>query len=338
MGNLGSRLTQCSGILVAAELAGDASLSPLTLELMGLGGALASGLGENLYAVLLGHGLDAAAQELAGLGAQEVFVLDDESLTPYNPDIHLPILEDFFSEKAPKAVLLGHTSMGQDLAPRLAFSLGAGLITDCVGVKAEGGELLFTRPFYGGNALATQRATTDTVLATVRARVGEAPSPSEVCGITRLDHEIPGEPRTRVTSRERLDSRECPLEEAPVVVTGGRGMGGSEGFEQLRELASLFNGAVGASRPPVDSGWAPTTCQVGITGKVVAPDLYIAVAISGSSQHLSGMSESGKIIAINKDPEAYIFQVSDYGVVGDWNRVLPPFLAKLKGYLSEGGG
>jgi electron transfer flavoprotein alpha subunit len=167
--------------------------------------------------------------------------------------------------------------------------------------------------------------------------VGEAPSPSERGKVTPLDIEIPTGPRETIAARERFESRECPLEEAPVVVTGGRGMGGEEAFDQLRELASLFGGVVGASRPPVDSGWAPTTSQVGITGKVVAPDLYIAVAISGSSQHLSGMSESGKILAINKDPEAHIFQVSDYGVVGDWKQVLPSFVAKLKELLAKGG-
>jgi electron transfer flavoprotein alpha subunit len=330
-------LAEQQGVYILAEVNEDGKPAPLTLELMGLGGELASKLGENLYAVLCGSGLGAAAEELAGRGAEEVFVFDDPVLAQYNPDIYMPVLEKLFSEKAPKAILFGHTSIGQDLAPRLAFALKAGLITDCVGVEADAGELSFVRPVYGGNALATQKANTDTVLATIRARVGEAASPSGEGKVTPLDIEIPSEPKQTITSRERLESRECPLEEAPVVVTGGRGIGGEEGFDQLRELASLFRGAVGASRPPVDSGWAPTTCQVGITGKVVAPDIYIAVAISGSSQHLSGMSESGKIVAINKDPDAYIFSVSDYGVVGDWNQVLPPFVAKLKGLLSEGG-
>lgn len=329
-------MAEQQGVYILAGVTEDGKPTSLTLELMGLGGELASNLGEKLYAVLMGHGLSTAAEELAACGTEEVVVLDDEALAQYNPDIYLPVLEKLFSDKAPKAILFGHTSIGQDLAPRLAFALEAGLITDCVEVEADGGELSFVRPVYGGNALATQRATTDTVLATVRARVGEAPSPSDGGKVTPLDVEISAEPKQTVTARERIDSRECPLEEAPVVVTGGRGIGGEEGFDQLRELASLFRGAVGASRPPVDSGWAPTTCQVGITGKVVAPDIYIAVAISGSSQHLSGMSESGKIVAINKDPDAYIFQVSDYGVVGDWNQILPSFLAKLKGFLSEG--
>jgi len=324
-------------ICILAEITETKSPTSFILELLGLGKMLAPELGERLIGVLLGSGVSGAAHELARYGADEVFFVDDPALAQYNPDIYLPVLEKLFSDKVPKAILFGHTSMGQDLAPRLAFALEAGLITDCVGVEADGGELSFVRPVYGGNALATQRATTDTVLATVRARVGEAPSPSDGGKVTPLDVEIPSEPKQTVTARERLESRECPLEEAPVVVTGGRGMGGEEGFDQLRELASLFRGAVGASRPPVDSGWAPTTCQVGITGKVVAPDIYIAVAISGSSQHLSGMSESGKIVAINKDPDAYIFSVSDYGVVGDWNQVLPSFLAKLKGFLSEGG-
>jgi len=331
-------LAERSGIYVLAETTEGGKPTPLTLELMGLGGNLASKLGDKLYAVLMGHGLEEAARELAGCGAGEVVVLDHEALARYNPDIHLPILDKFFSTSPPRVVLLGHTSMGQDLAPRLAFAMGTALITDCLEVRAEAGELFFVRPVYGGNALATQRAKNPSVLATVRARVGEAPQPSSSGRVTPLEAEIPAQPRLNILSREKLESRECPLEEAPVVVTGGRGMGGEEGFEVLRELASLFGGAVGASRPPVDSGWAPTTCQVGITGKVVAPDIYIAVAISGSSQHLSGMSESGKIVAVNKDPEAYIFSVSDYGVVGDWRQVLPSFLSKLKELLAEGGG
>lgn len=306
--------------------------APLSLELLGLGGKLSASLGEKLSAVLLGSGIRTAAEELARRGAGEVFVLDDPALGAYDPETYLPILARWCEENPPRVLLFGHTSLGQDLAPRLAFAAAAGLVTDCVGVEADpSGGVSFTRQVYGGNAVATQKVKTPVAVATVRARVGEAPAPSGDAGtVTALGAPVPSGSRLQLKGRERPEMKECPLEDAPVVVSGGRGMGGEEGFERLRELANLFGGAVGASRPPVDSGWAVTTCQVGITGKVVAPGMYIAVAISGSSQHLSGMSESGKIVAINKDPEAYIFKVSDYGVVGDWKEVLPSFIAKVR--------
>ncbi len=316
--------------MVLAETAKGDRPASISLELMGLGRELADGLGTSLSVVILGSGVGDAARELARYGPDEVLSLDHPSLGAYNPDLYKEAILGLLKSSPPRALLAGHTSLGQDLLPRLAFSLDCGLVTDCVGVKVEGGEILFIRPVFGGNALAVQKATTDTAMATVRARVGEVPAPSATpCEVRPVEVETPA-PRLEIKGREIIEDRECPLEEAPVVVSGGRGMGGEEGFSQLRELASLLGGAVGASRPPVDSGWAPTTCQVGITGKVVAPDLYIAVAISGSTQHLSGMSEAGKIVAINKDPDAYIFKVSDYGVVGDWKQVLPSFTAALR--------
>lgn len=311
-------------------------MASISLELMGLGRELAGGLGTRLGAVILGEGIGEAAHELAKYGADEVLYLDHPSLSTYNPDIYHQAMLGLLEPNLPRVLLAGHTSLGQDLLPRLAFSLSCGLVTDCVGVRVDGSEILFTRPVYGGNALATQKVITPTAMATVRARVGEIPAPSSSpCEVKRVEVEIPAAARIEVKGREIIEDRECPLEEAPVVVSGGRGMGGEEGFSQLRELATLLGGAVGASRPPVDSGWAPTTCQVGITGKVVAPDLYIAVAISGSTQHLSGMSEAGKIVAINKDPDAYIFKVSDYGVVGDWKQVLPSFTAALRELVKD---
>ncbi len=333
-------MRETQGVYIIAENGENGNPTPLTLELLGLGKKLASGIENRLSALLLGHGVEAAARELASRGADEVFFLDDPRLDPYNPEIYLNVLEEFLRAWHPRVILAGHTSEGQDLAPRLAFALGAGLATDCVGVEADpSGDILFTRPVFGGNALATQRITTATALATVRARVGDIPETVPQPGtLSTLAAEIPSETRLEHKGRERIEAAECPLEEAKVVVSGGRGMGGEEGFERLKELALLLGGAVGASRPAVDSGWAPTTCQVGITGKVVAPDIYVAVAISGSTQHLSGMGESGKIIAINKDPEAYIFKVSDYGVVGDWKEVLPSFTAALNGLVQGRGG
>jgi electron transfer flavoprotein alpha subunit len=329
-------LTETQGICIIAECNQKNNPTTLTLELLGLGKKLASGLGERLFAVILGSGVSAVAEELAHGGADEIFCADDARLSEYNPDTYLPVLMKLCETSNPRVILAGHTSLGQDLVPRLAFSLQAGLVTDCVGVEADpDGGVSFTKPIYGGNALATLKALSGTALATVRARVGEALTAGEQAGkITTLDIAIPDEIKIELKGKH-LGAQVCALEDAPVVVTGGRGMGGQEGFAELEELATLLGGAVGASRPPVDSGWAANTCQVGITGKVVAPDIYIAVAVSGSSQHLSGMSESGKIVAINKDPEAFIFKVSDYGVVGDWKQVLPAFTARIRDLVSE---
>ncbi|MDI6831771.1 MAG: electron transfer flavoprotein subunit alpha/FixB family protein [Actinomycetota bacterium] len=329
-------MERSGNILVLAEMVENGKAASISIELLGLGRTLADGLGTGLSAVIMGDEASEAGGELARHGAEEVLCLHHPRLKAYHPELYQQAMLGMLRSSPPRVLLAGHTALGQDLLPRLAFSLSCGLVTDCVGARVEGGEVLFTRPVYGGNALATQRVTTAMAMATVRARVGEAPPPSEKAGEVRtLGVDLPDPVRLEVTGRETLEYRECPLEEAPVVVSGGRGMGGEEGFSQLRELASLLGGAVGASRPPVDAGWAPTTCQVGITGKVVAPDLYIAVAISGSTQHLSGMSEAGKIVAINKDPDAYIFKVSDYGVVGDWKQVLPSFTAALREMLKE---
>jgi len=329
-------LAQTQGIYIFAEINDSKNPTSLTLELLGLGRKLATETGTHLSAILMGSDIYAAAQEVARYGADEVFLLDDAGLAQYDPEKYADVLSSFFKDRLPLVLLAGHTSLGQDLLPRLACSLQAALVTDCVGLKQEGGDFLFTRPIYGGNALATQKANTDTIMATLRARVVDAPAAAETAAAVTTVKAAPSSgSRLDFKGREIVSAKECPLEEAPVVVSGGRGMGGEEAFEQLRELAGLLGGAVGASRPPVDSGWAPTTCQVGITGKVVAPDIYVAVALSGSTQHLSGMGESGKIVAINKDPEAYIFHVSDYGVVGDWKQVLPAFTATLKELLQE---
>ena len=329
-------MAETQGIYIMAETDAGNRPAAITLELIGMGQRLASDLGTRLSAILLGSDIQSGAQELARYGADEIFFLDDPGLSRYDPEVYAGVLVSFLRSRPPIALLAGHTSLGQDLLPRLAFALDCGLVTDCVGIETEGGEILFTRPIYGGNALATTKVDGATAMATVRARVGEAPATAGTdAAVVPIEEPLPARSRLELKAREVLSSRECPFEEAAVVVSGGRGIGGEEGFGQLKELATLMGGAVGASRPPVDSGWAATTCQVGITGKVVAPDVYIAVAISGSTQHLSGMGESGKIIAINKDPDAYIFKVSDYGVVGDWKSVLPSCTAALKEILQQ---
>jgi electron transfer flavoprotein alpha subunit len=318
-------------VLVCAEVNEDGGPAQITLELLGLGARLArEGAGE-LAAVLIGNGVGEAAEEIAHYGPARVYVADAPGLSDYNPEPYLCVLKSLFDKVRPAIFLAGHTPMGQDLAPRLAFSLGVGIVTDGVNISLAGeGGLTVVKPIYGGNALAAYTFEARPQMATVRPRVGETPGRSASPGeIVALEVELPPS-RVRVTDRIKEELEGVKLEEAKVVVSGGRGMGGPEGFEELRELASVLGGAVGASRPPCDSEWMPSTAQVGITGKIVAPDLYLAVAISGSSQHLSGMAGSRNIIAVNKDPDAYIFKMAHYGVVGDWKQVVPALTRKLK--------
>lgn len=314
------------GILILAE---GAALRT-TLELVALGLELSRDLGDRIDVLLLGGAVGESARRVAAHTPGRILVAESPELVAYDPDAYLAVLAEVCRREAPRLVLASHGSLGQDLLPRVAFSLGGGLVTDCVDVVADGAALLFAKPVHGGNLLVTQRVTSDVALATIRAGV-RAPAPaSEVGGaIVAEQVQLPSRRRLGVREKVAFGEEARALEHAPVVVAGGRGMGGAEGFAQLRELASLLGGAVGASRPPVDAGWISTACQIGITGKVVAPDLYIAVAISGSSQHLSGMGDSAKIVAINRDADAPIFEVSDYGVVGDWRQVVPALASQL---------
>lgn len=326
-------MPESNRVLVFAELAESGDLSKLTLELMGLGARLALRLNCELDAVLLGDGIEARTSELASLGAGTVYAANAKEFAEYNPDAHFEVLLRLLEGFESVTVLAGHTPASQELMPRLAFALGAGLVTDCVGAETDSqGGPVFIKPIFGGNALATLAIKTPRRFVTVRARVGTAPEQGASTGeVVALDPPRT-EPRVKTLSREKED-RGVQLEDSRVVVAGGRGMGGLEGFEALEKLAGVLGGAVGASRPAIDSGWAHSSAQVGITGKIVAPDIYIAIAISGSSQHLSGMSESGKIVAINHDPEAYIFKVADYGVEGDWKQVVPALTESLKKYV-----
>jgi len=326
-----------NGIMVFAEISDDGTPAAATQELLGLGSRLAGVAGCPLQAALVCREAEAAAPALFRLGADAVYAVEGEPYGSYDPGMQAAALEGIVRQAEPAAVLFGHTPVGQDLAPRLSFALGAGLVTDAVKVEMEGGRLLCTKPVYGGNAMAVYGWQGRPAVATVRAGVGEAPAPDSARQGQLFKVEAEAAPsRARMVERVHEEGEEVRLEEARLVVSGGRGMGGPEGFEQLGELARLLKGAVGASRPPVDAGWLPSTAQVGITGRIVSPEVYIAVAISGSSQHLSGMGDSRVIVAVNKDPEAYIFKVSDFGVVGEWQQVLPAFIARVRDMVGVG--
>lgn len=328
-------MTDPKGVLVCGEIT-EGQLAPITLELLGAGRKLADELGEELSILLMGSEAGGLAQEAIAYGADNVYVAGDSLLDQYNPDAYAQVATDLCRELSPSIVLLGHTDIGSDLAPRLNARLGGGLATDCLAlsIDPETRLLLSTRPVFGGNAHATMVSKSAwPQMATIRAK---AMPPAERDD-SRQGQVIPVESkidpsaiRVKVVERIREEVEGVRLEDAEVVVTGGRGMGGAENFEMLRELANLLGGAVGATRPPCDEGWVPATLQVGQSGKMVSPKLYIGVALSGAMAHVSGILGSKVIVAINKDEEANIFNVAHFGVVADYKEVLPPLIEKLK--------
>ncbi len=332
-------MSECKGVMIYGEVM-EGKLSAMATELLGCGRKLADDLGQELSAVLVGSDVSGLAQEAIAAGADKVYVVDDPLLKDYQTDSYVLVMEKVVKQAMPQIILLGQTSIGRDLAPRLAFRLGTAVTMDCVALEidSDSKRLLQTKPVYGGNAQAVFTYESDPQIATVRAKVvspleRDASRKGEVIAIEAgLD---PSAIRTKVLEKVKEEVEGIKLEDAPVVVSGGRGIGGAEGFQQLAELAKLLKGAVGASRPVIDNGWWPDTAQVGLTGKIVTPDLYLAIALSGSSQHMAGCSSSKCIVAINKDSEANIFKEARYGVVGDWKKAFPAFTEKVKELLAE---
>ncbi len=331
-------MAEYKGVLVHCEVT-EGKLAAIATELLGCGRKLADELKQELGAVLTGSNVSGLAKEAVAFGADKVYVVDDPLLKDYQTDSYLIVMEKVIKQVMPQILLLGQTSIGRDLAPRLAFKLDTAASLDCLelAIDPASKRLLQTRPVYGGNALATFTCESDPQIATVRAK---AMSPlerddSRQGEITTVEAGIdPSAVRTRVLEKVPEAVEGIKLEDAEVVVAGGRGIGSTEGFKQLEELAKLLKGAVGASRPPCDNGWVPDGLQVGLTGKIVAPNLYIAIALSGSSQHMSGCSSSKAIVAVNKDPEANIFKIAQYGIVEDWKKIIPAFTEKVKELLA----
>jgi electron transfer flavoprotein alpha subunit len=317
----------------------DDKLLAIAREGLGAAKKLADALGQEPVAILVGDNVGGIARQTIAAGAQKVYVVDDPLLKDYQADAYLAVMEKVARQVEPAVLILGQTDIGRDLAPRLAFRLGAAATMDCVDLAIDPAtkRLLATKPVYGGNALAVFVTDTDPQIVTIRTKAMTTLEPDasrrgEIINIPAgLDASAI---RAKVVNRVVEEVAGIKIEDAAAVVAGGRGIGGPEGFRQLEELARLLKGAVGASRPPCDNDWVPDTIQVGLTGKIIAPELYIAVAISGSSQHMSGCSGSRAIVAINKDKEANIFRYARFGVVGDWKKVLPAFTAKVKELLT----
>ncbi len=331
-------MAEYKNVLVFGETA-DGKLATITAELLGCGRRLADELKENLICILIGEKVADIANSAIASGADKVYVVEDPLLKEYQTDAYLMVMEKAVKEIMPRILLLGQTSIGRDLAPRLAFRLATGLSMDCVELSIDPTTKLLQqiRPVYGGNARAIFTTESFPQMATVRqkAMTPLEPDPSRKGEVVPLKVEIdPAKIRAKVLQTVKEEVVGIKLEDAQTVVAGGRGIGGPEGFKQLEELAKLLKGAVGASRPPCDNKWVPDTIQIGLTGKIVTPELYIAVGISGASQHIAGCSGAKNIVAINKDPEANIFKEARFGVVGDWKQVLPAFTEKVKELLA----
>jgi electron transfer flavoprotein alpha subunit len=310
--------------LVMAECK-DGRLRQVSLEAVAAARTAAGETGQ-VSAALLGSQVKSLAGELLRGGADLVYVVSNEELDKYTPDGYAQAWMRVIHEAQADAVFAPHTAIGRDIAPKIAARLGAGLISDCTGLELRADGLCFTRPVYAGKAFETRKFEDGPVLATIRPNNIQAEKPKDVpisedqvIEIKADIHDI----RTIVQNVVRRAVSGVDLTEARIVVSGGRGVKSAEGFEPLKELANLLGGAVGASRGACDAQYCDYALQIGQTGKVVTPDLYIACGISGAIQHLAGMSNSKVIVAINKDPDAPIFQIADYGIVGDLFEVVP---------------
>jgi len=321
------------GIVTFAEHR-DGRLRRPSLEAVSEARRLASSLQGPVTALLVGPGVEGLAAELAAHGADKVHVFDDPALGAYATEPYARALAQVVTEAKPGAVLVPATAMGKDLAPRAAARLGAGLVSDCVSFAVKDGRLEARRPMYAGKAYATVRWEGDPQMATLRPNV----FPLEKADASRKAEVAKGQvdtsARAKVTAVHAAAAGKVELTEAQIIVSGGRGLKGPENFHLIQGLADALGAAVGASRAVVDAGWVDHQFQVGQTGKTVSPTLYVACGISGAIQHLAGMSSSKTIVAINKDPDAPIFKVANYGLVGDVFEILPKLTEAAKAYFA----
>ncbi|MFZ7110906.1 MAG: electron transfer flavoprotein subunit alpha/FixB family protein [Desulfatiglandales bacterium] len=322
------------GVMAIAEQR-DGEIRKVSYEMVSEAKRLADALGQQVTAVLLGANVKEKAAALAHYGADKVVVADDPRLEPYTTDAHTGVLADLIKSEDPQIVIMGASVQGKDLAARLSARLGTGMAQDCTAFSIEGGNLVAIRPIYAGKAYAKVTYSNTPQMATARPNVMKLNEPDTSKSAEVVDAAISLDDsalKTKVVEVVRDESGKVDLTEADRIVSGGRGLKGPEGFKVLEDLAAVLGATVGASRSAVDAGWRDQTDQVGQTGKVVSPNLYIACGISGAIQHLAGMSTSKVIVAINKDPDAPIFQKSDYGVVDDLFNVVPALTEEVKKY------
>ena len=322
------------GVWVFAEQR-EGELQKVSLELLGEGRRQADKLGVKLTALLLGDNVAHLADELAKLGADEVLVAEDKNLAHYTTDAYTKVICDLANERKPGILFVGATFIGRDLGPRVAARLNTGLTADCtsIDVEVENGDLLATRPAFGGNLMATIACPDHRPqMATVRPGVFEKVNTNGAdCKIEKVAVQLSdSDVRTKVLETVKTAKDIVDISEAKIIVAGGRGVGSKENFDLVKELAEALGGVVAGSRAAVEKGWVENAYQVGQTGKTVKPTIYVACGISGAIQHVAGMQDSEVIIAINKDETAPIMQVADYGIVGDLKKVIPELIAQVK--------
>lgn len=314
------------GVLAITEQV-DGVFRKVTYEALSEGRRIADGLGCPLSVAVLGSGIKSNAEMLGKYGAEKIFVADDPELKEYMTDAYTNVIAGIAAKEKPCMIILGASFRGKELAARLAARLDAPIAMDCIAVKIEGGKVIATRPIYGGKILADVALEGEPQVVAIRPNfmpIAESQKTGTVEDVAidkgKIDLKF---------VEKKLETGKVELTEADVIVSGGRGMGGSD-FSVVEKLADILGGAVGASRSAVDEGWRPHSDQVGQTGKVVSPNLYIACGISGAIQHLAGMSASKVIVAVNKDPEAPIFAKADYGVVGNLFDIVPLITEEIK--------
>jgi electron transfer flavoprotein alpha subunit len=316
-------------ILLVAEIQ-KGKLREASLELVAFARQIADATGREVKSLVIGHGAQGIAEELSKKGGDEVYLADDPSLANYTVGGYHTAVKAAIAAGSPDVILLSNTPSGWDLAPRVAAALDAGFVSDCFRVEVEGSDLVFLRRFFNGKLDSRIRATSLPVVATMQPGATQAYAGSGDGKVTPLTV-TPSEGGTKFVEVKAAEAKGVDLTKAEIIVSGGRSLGGPEKFQEvIKPLADALGGAMGASRPVVDAGWLPHEYQVGSSGQIVSPKLYVACGISGAIQHLVGMKTANYIIAINKDPDAPIFEVADLGVVGDLFEVVPKLTAAVK--------
>jgi electron transfer flavoprotein alpha subunit len=307
----------------------------ISFELASTARKLADQLGEEVGAVLLGSGIEGIAGELGKYGVDKIYVADQPIFEPYTTDAHAAAVAKIVKENNPSVLLLGASVQGRDLSSRLVGKLATGMATDCMDVKIIDGKLRAMRPMYAGKCFGEVAVNSYPQMASLRPNVFPVVENAKEAVVVKFDPGIdPGQLKTKVLEVQKDTTGKVDLTEANIIVSGGRGMKGPENYVLIEELADVLGATVGASRAAVDAGWRPQKDQVGQTGKIVSPNLYIACGISGAIQHLAGMGSSKYIVAINKDPEAPIFARADYGIVDDLFKVVPELTKEAKALLA----
>ncbi|MFQ5797643.1 MAG: electron transfer flavoprotein subunit alpha/FixB family protein [Bacteroidota bacterium] len=314
----------------------DNAFKKSAFEVTKAGKTIAEETGSELVVLVVGSSVERIAPELGGYGATRVLIAEDPRLEKYSTTAYAKIVAEVARKEEADTVFIPASALGKDLAPRVAVKLSAGLVADCTALKVENGEVIATRPIYAGKALIDVKVNSAVKLFTLRPNVFTAgTADGQEASVEKITLGLSDRDFTARVLRVEVQSGRPDVTEAEIIVSGGRGLKGPENFHLLESLADVLGAAVGASRAVVDAGWRPHDEQVGQTGKTVSPSLYIACGISGAVQHLAGMSSSKVIVAINKDKDAPIFQVADYGIVGDVFQILPALKEEFKKLLGK---